>query len=265
MHDRIFNFNAGPAVLPEPVLEQAQDELLSYKKSGISVMEMSHRSKEFEAIVTHAEESVRKLLKVPESHAVLFLHGGATLQFVMAPMNLYQEGHPVDVLHTGVWTQKAIGELKTFAKYRIAASTEKENFSRLPTKEEMMFSPEASYVHICSNNTVVGTQWKEFPNTGGVPFVADMSSDILSRKIDVKRFGLIFAGAQKNIGPSGLALAIVDKKLAERCKETVPLLLQYRVQIKNKSLYNTPSTFGIYMVGLVMDWIDKQGGGCRTR
>lgn len=259
-YGRIFNFSAGPAVLPEPVLEKAREELLNFKASGMSVMEMSHRSKEFDGVIETAEANVREILNVPESHAILFLQGGATHQFAMVPLNLYQKGRPVDVLHTGVWTKKAIGELKILTEYNVAATTESENFSRLPLKEEINLNPNASYVHICSNNTVVGTQYKNFPETGEVPLVADMSSDIVSRRIDVSKFGVIFAGAQKNIGPSGLALVIVDKKLAERCPETVPNFFQYRHHIKNDSRYNTPPTFGIYMVGLVMEWLKEQGG-----
>lgn len=259
-YDRIYNFSAGPAVLPEPVLEIARDELLNFKGSGMSVMEMSHRSKEFDAVIEGAEKSIREILGVPETHAVLFMQGGATHQFAMIPMNIYQKGHPVDVIHTGVWTKKAISELKILTEYNIAATTESENFSRLPLPEEIKLNPQASYVHICSNNTVTGTQYKTFPETGRVPLVADMSSDIVSRPIDVAKFGIIFAGAQKNIGPSGLALVIIDKELAERCPNTVPNFFQYRHHIQNESRFNTPPTFGIYMVGLVMDWLKQQGG-----
>jgi phosphoserine aminotransferase len=191
---------------------------------------------------------------------VLFLQGGASHQFAMVPLNLYQQGKPVDVINTDVWTQKAIGELKVFASHQVAGSTEGEKFSRLPSKNEIKLNPNASYVHICSNNTIAGTQYKSFPETGAVPLVADMSSDILSRRVDVARFGLIFAGAQKNIGPAGLALVIVDKKLAERCPKTVPIFFQYRTHIAEGSRYNTPPTFGIYMVGLVADWLQQQGG-----
>ncbi len=259
-YDRIFNFSAGPAVLPETVLEKAREEMLNFKGSGMSIMEMSHRGKEFDAVIEHAEAGIRRILNVPESHAILFLQGGASHQFAMVPLNLYQQGKPVDVINTDVWTQKAIGELKVFAQHQIAASTESEKFSRLPSKNEIKLNPNASYLHICSNNTIAGTQYKSFPETGAVPLVADMSSDILSRRIDVARFGLIFAGAQKNIGPAGLALVIVDKKLAERCPKTVPTFFQYRTHIAEGSRYNTPPTFGIYMVGLVADWLEKQGG-----
>jgi len=260
MTDRIFNFSAGPATLPLPVLEKAQKELLNYNGTGMSVMEMSHRCKEFDAILDHAREGVKKHLNVPEDYEVLFLQGGASLQFAMVPLNLYIPGKPVDMINTGAWTKKAFGEVKKLTEWNLAASTEEENFSRLPTAEEIKLDPNASYVHLCSNNTIFGTQFKEFPKTGDVPLVADMSSDIFSRRIDVSQFGLIFAGAQKNIGPSGLAVVIIRKDLAERADEKIATMLQFRTHIKEGSRYNTPPTFGIYMVGLVMDWLESQGG-----
>lgn len=260
MYNRIFNFSAGPAVLPEPVLERARDEMLNYQLSGMSVMEMSHRSKEFEKIIAHAEQGLRKIMGIPADYEVLFLQGGASFQFAMVPINLYIPGKPVDVLHTGVWTKKAIDELKKLTEFKIIASSEKENFKRIPRLSEIKVHSDASYVHMASNNTIYGTQWQEFPETGGIPLVADMSSDILSRRLDVSRFGLIFAGAQKNIGPSGVTLVIIRKDLAERCKPEIATMLQYRVHIKEKSLYNTPPTFAIYIAALVMDWIDQEGG-----
>jgi phosphoserine aminotransferase len=257
---RAFNFNAGPGALPLPVLERIREELLDWHGSGMSVMEMSHRSPEFESINATAEQKLRSLLGIPEEYAVVFLQGGGSLQFTMAPMNLCLPGKPVDVLHTGSWTAKAIGELKKGVLHHIAASTEKEKFARLPRKDEMHFSPEASYVHICSNNTIEGTQWTNFPETGTVPLVADMSSDIASRPIDVRRFGLIFAGAQKNLGPSGVTVVIIRKDLAERADKNLPTLLQYRTHIKEKSLYHTPPTFAVYVMGLVLEWIEAAGG-----
>jgi phosphoserine aminotransferase len=188
------------------------------------------------------------------------LQGGASLQFAMVPMNLYAPGKPVDMVHTGAWTAKAIEELKTLAEVRLAGSGEASKFTRLPAKHEIEFSPDASYVHICTNNTIEGTEWTEMPSTGGVPLIADMSSDINSRPIDVKHFGLIFAGAQKNLGPSGVTLVIVRRDLAERAGGKLAKILQYRTHIKERSLYNTPSTFGIYALGLVLDWLDSQGG-----
>jgi len=260
MSERIFNFSAGPAVLPVPVLERARDELLNWHERGLSVMEMSHRSKDFTEIIEHAEAGLRKHLGIPDDYVVLFLQGGASLQFSMVPMNLYLQGNPVDVIHTGAWTKKAITEIEKVAACTTAASTEAENFTRLPDAGEITLDENASYVHICSNNTIFGTQWRQFPDTGEVPLVADMSSDILSRPIDVSQFGLIFAGAQKNIGPSGVTLVIMRPELAQRVPKDRPTMLQYRTHIAKKSLFNTPPTFGIYMIGLVMDWIEGEGG-----
>jgi len=257
---RAFNFNAGPGALPLPVLERIREELLDWRGSGMSVMEMSHRSPEFESINATAEQKLRSLLGISDEYAVIFLQGGGSMQFTMAPMNLCLPGKPVDVLHTGTWTAKAIGELKKGVLHHIAASTEAEKFARLPRKEEMHFSPEASYVHICTNNTIEGTQWTTPPDTGAVPLVADMSSDIASHPVDVKKFGLIFAGAQKNLGPSGVTVVIVRRDLAERADKNLPTLLQYRTHIKEKSLYHTPPTFAVYVVGLVLEWIESEGG-----
>jgi phosphoserine aminotransferase len=255
---RVFNFNAGPAALPLPVLERIREELLDWRGSGMSVMEMSHRSPEFESISADAEARLRRLLAIPEDYAVIFVQGGGSLQFTMAPMNLCLPNKPVDVLHTGTWTAKALGELKKGVLHHIAASTESEKFARLPRREEMKFSPQASYVHLCTNNTIEGTQWNELPSTSA-PIVADMSSDIASRAVDVTKFGLIFAGAQKNLGPSGATVVIVRKDLAERAEANLPTLLQYRTHIKEKSLYHTPPTFAIYIIGLVLEWIESEG------
>ncbi|HXJ17086.1 MAG TPA: 3-phosphoserine/phosphohydroxythreonine transaminase [Candidatus Polarisedimenticolia bacterium] len=257
---RAFNFNPGPAALPLPVLERMRAELLDYRGTGMSVMELSHRSAEFEAINDKAEQGLRRVMGVPDDYAVLFLQGGGSLQFAMVPMNLYLPGKPVDVLHTGSWTSKAIGELKKLAEHRLAASTETEKFTRLPRKDEITLAPDASYVYVCTNNTIEGSQWNTLPETASVPLVADMSSDILSRPTDVRRFGLIFAGAQKNLGPSGVTVVIIRRDLAERANEKVAKILQYRTHIKDRSLYNTPPTFAIYAVGLVIDWIEAEGG-----
>ncbi len=257
---RALNFNAGPAALPLPVLERMRDELLDYGGTGMSVMEISHRSPEFEAINDKAEQGMRKAMGVPDDYAVLFLQGGASLQFAMAPMNLCLPGKPVDVLHTGAWTSKAIEEIKKTGECRLAASTEAEKFARLPRTEEIALAPDTSYVHICTNNTIEGTQWSDIPDTLGVPLVADMSSDILSRSREVRQYGLIFAGAQKNLGPSGVTVVIVRRDLAERANAKVPKILQYRTFIKERSLYNTPPTFGVYAMGLVLEWIEAQGG-----
>jgi len=257
---RAFNFNAGPAALPLPVLERIREELLDHHGSGMSVMEMSHRSPEFEAINDRAERGLRRLLAVPDDYAILFLQGGGSGQFATVPMNLYVPGKPVDVLHTGAWTAKAIEELKIIAQHRLAASTEAEKFTRVPRPSEIQVSPDASYVHICTNNTIEGTQWSAIPETGAVPLVADMSSDIASQPVDVRNFGLIFAGAQKNLGPSGVTIVIIRRDLAERGSNKIGKIFQYRTHIKEKSLYHTPPTFAVYIVGLMVDWIDSEGG-----
>ena len=257
---RVFNFNAGPAALPLPVLERIREEMLDWRGSGMSVMEMSHRSPEYESINATAEQKLRSLLGISDDYAVIFVQGGGSLQFSMVPMNLCLPEKPVDVLHTGAWTAKAIGELKKGFAHHIAASTESDKFARLPRPNEFNFSADASYVYLCTNNTIEGTQWTSMPNTGNAPLVADMSSDIASRPIDVKKFGLIFAGAQKNLGPSGVTIVILRKDLAERADKNHPTLLQYRTHIKEKSLYHTPPTFAVYVVGLVLEWIESLGG-----
>jgi len=256
---RAFNFNAGPAALPLPVLERIREELLDYRGTGMSVMELSHRSAEFEAINNAAEQNLRKLLAIPDDYAVIFVQGGGSMQFTMVPMNLCLPGKPVDVLHTGAWTAKAIGELKKGIPHHIAASTEAEMFTRVPRAEEIRLSTDSSYTYYCTNNTIEGTQYHSLPATVA-PLVADMSSDICSRPIDVSKFGLIFAGAQKNLGPSGVTVVIVRKDLAERADKNLPTVLQYRTQIKEKSLYNTPPTFAVYTLGLVTEWIAAEGG-----
>lgn len=257
---RVFNFNAGPSALPLPVLERVREELLDWHGSGMSVMEMSHRSPEFESINAAAEAGIRKHLGVSDDYAVVFLQGGGSLQFSMVPMNLCLPDKPVDVLHTGGWTAKALGELKKGVPHRLAASTEAQKFIRIPQPEEISLDPDASYVYLCSNNTIEGTQWSAFPETAAVPLAADMSSDILSRRLEVNKFGLIFAGAQKNLGPAGVTVVIVRKDLAERADKNLPTLLQYRTHIKAKSLYQTPPTFAIYVLGLVLDWVEAEGG-----
>jgi phosphoserine aminotransferase len=257
---RASNFNAGPAALPLPVLERVREELLDYRGTGMSVMEMSHRSAEFEEIIARAEATLRRLMAIPDDYAVLFLQGGGSMQFTMVPMNLFVPEKPVDMLHTGSWTAKAIGELKKGTPFRLAASTEADKFTRVPRNDEISFDRNASYVYMCTNNTIEGTQWHTLPETGDVPLVADMSSDILSRPMDTRRFGLIFAGAQKNLGPSGVTLVIVRRDLAERADKNLPTLLQYRTFIKERSLYNTPPTFAVYIAGLVMEWIEAEGG-----
>ena len=257
---RVFNFNAGPSALPLSVLERVRQELLDWRGSGMSVMEMSHRSPEFESINTAAEAGLRKHLAIPDEYAVIFLQGGGSTQFTLAPMNLCLPNKPVDLLHTGTWTAKALTELKKGIPHKIAATTEPVKFTRVPRKDEISLSPDASYVHMCTNNTIEGTQYHSLPETGELPLVADMSSDIASRPLDIGKFGLIFAGAQKNLGPSGATVVIVRKDLAERADKNLPTIFQYRTHIKEKSLYHTPPAFAIYIIGLMMEWIDSLGG-----
>jgi len=257
---RAYNFSGGPATLPLAVLEKVRDELLDYRGTGMSVMEMSHRSPEYEEINSRAEQLLRRLMAIPEEYAVIFLQGGGSMQFTMMPLNLHLDGKPVDVLHTGMWTAKAIAELKKSAPYRIAATSEPEKFTRVPRVNEIDLASDASYVYMCSNNTIEGTQWRTMPRTGDVPLVADMSSDILSRQMNVRQFGAIFAGAQKNLGQSGATVVIIRKDLAERADPKLPSLLQYRTEIKEHSLFHTPPTFAVYVLGLMLEWIEGEGG-----
>jgi phosphoserine aminotransferase len=256
---RVINFNAGPAAIPDAVLEKAKSELLEMSGTGMSIMEMSHRSKQFEDVIAQAELGIRRLLGVPEDYAVLFLQGGASLQFAMVPMNLRRPGKSADYVDTGSWASKAIGEAKILGPVNVAWSGKKDNYARIPSPDELTLKPDAEYVHVCSNETINGIQWPQFPKTHA-PLFADMSSDILSRAIDVRQFALIYAGAQKNIGPSGLAVVIMQKDLAERAPENVPVILRYSTHIKESSLYNTPNTWGVYMVKLTCDWLESQGG-----
>jgi phosphoserine aminotransferase len=257
---RAYNFSGGPATLPLAVLEKVRDELLDYRGTGMSVMEMSHRSPEYKEINSRAEQLLRRLMAIPEEYAVIFLQGGGSMQFTMMPLNLHVDGKPVDVLHTGMWTAKAIAELKKSAPYRIAATSEPEKFTRVPRVNEIDLASDASYVYMCSNNTIEGTQWRTIPRTGDVPLVADMSSDILSRQMNVRQFGAIFAGAQKNLGQSGATVVIIRKDLAERADPKLPSLLQYRTEIKEHSLFHTPPTFAVYVLGLMLEWLEGEGG-----
>ena len=259
-YNRSYNFSPGPAAIPLEALEQARDELLNYKQSGMSVMEMSHRSKEFLSIIEEAEDNIRALLGITNDYSVIFLQGGASFQFCMVPMNLVGPDQMVDVIQTGSWTKKASKEIEKICKLHIAGSTEKENFMRIPKQEELNFSENPAYIHIASNNTIMGTQTKVFPETNEIPLVADMSSDILSRVLDISKFGLIFAGSQKNLGPAGICLVIIRNDLVGRSSSELPIFLQYKSHIDAKSLYNTPPTFSIYMLNLVTKWIKSQGG-----
>jgi phosphoserine aminotransferase len=257
---RIFNFAAGPAVMPLQVLEEAQRDLLALPGAGMSVMEMSHRSKAFEDIMHRAMDSMRQLAGIPANYRIMFLQGGASLQFSMVPLNLLSEGFVADYIDTGSWTQKAIKEARRVGQVNVAATGRNEQYSRIPDAGDFRLTPGAAYVYITSNNTIEGTQWHSLPNVGKAPLVSDASSDIFSRPLEVSRHGLIFAGAQKNLGPSGVTVVIIREDLLERSSENLHTMLNYRVQSENDSLYNTPNTFGIYMLGLTMKWLRSQGG-----
>jgi phosphoserine aminotransferase len=260
MTERVFNFGAGPAVLPEPVLAEAQRDLYALPGVGMSVLEISHRSKTFEEILGGCEADLRRLANVPASYHVLFLQGGATLQFSMVPMNLLPSGGSADYVVTGAWGKKAVKEAQKVGGVRVLAPTETENFDRVPRADELGLDPSAAYVHFTSNETIHGVEWPAPPDAGEVPLVCDASSDILSRPIDVARHALIYAGAQKNLGPSGVTLVIVRDDLLGRGPKTLPVMLDYGAQAKEKSLYNTPPVFGIYIMRLTMKWLVEQGG-----
>jgi phosphoserine aminotransferase len=258
---RVMNFNAGPAALPLAALERAQAELLDLGGTGMSVMEHSHRGKAYEAVHNEAINLTRELLAVPENYNILLLQGGASQQFAVVPMNLLPADKSADYVLTGAWSQKAYKEGKTIGKVRVAATTEKDGkFGRIPAASEINFDANAAYAHITSNNTIFGTQWHDFPNSGNVPLIADMSSDIAWKPIDVSKFGLIYAGAQKNLGPSGLVLVIVRKDLVEGGRKDIPSIFQYRTHVENNSLYNTPPTFSVYVLRNVLDDLKKNGG-----
>lgn len=260
MTERIFNFSAGPAVLPVPVLEEAQRDLLSLPGVGMSVMEISHRSKTFDAILGSAESGIRELLSIPDNYRILFLQGGASLQFSMIPMNFLPADGSADYILTGSWGKKALKEAKRAGNANVAATMADGGFTRVPNNDELSLNPGAAYVHITSNETIEGVQWKSEPETGSVPLVCDASSDILSRAIPVDKYGLIYAGAQKNIGPSGVTLVIVRDDLLQRIPEGLHTMLDYRTHVENNSLYNTPNTWGIYIISLVCKWIKEKGG-----
>ena len=257
---RIFNFSAGPAVLPEAVLRQAADEMLDWHGSGMSVMEMSHRGKEFIAIADAAEADLRELMGIPASYKVLFLQGGATLQFAMVPMNLLRGRASADYVNTGEWSKKAIKEARAYCKVNVAASSEDSNFTCVPDRASWKLDPQAAYVHLCTNETIGGVEYHFVPDTGDVPIVADMSSHILSRPVDVSRYGLIYAGAQKNIGPAGLTIVIVREDLIGETVKGTPSMLDYKVHADAQSMSNTPPTYAVYIAGLVFKWLKDQGG-----
>jgi phosphoserine aminotransferase len=257
---RVFNFSAGPAMLPEAVLEQAQNEMLDWQGSGMSVMEMSHRGKEFMSIAEQAEADLRQLMAVPDNYKVMFLQGGASSQFAMVPMNLTHDNKKFDYVNTGSWSKKAIAEAKRYAEVNLAASTEESKFTTTPSQSELNLSGDAAYVHYTPNETIQGVEFPYVPETGGVPLVADFSSTILSRPIDVSKYGIIYAGAQKNIGPAGLTLVIVREDLIGEAIDGTPVMFQYSTHSEGGSMYNTPPTYGWYLAGLVFKWLLGKGG-----
>ncbi len=260
---RVYNFSAGPAVLPESVLKKAAEEMLDYKGCGMSVMELSHRGKEFKEIFQNAEEGLRQVLNIPQNYKVLFLQGGASLQFAMVPLNLAGKNKKADYVNTGQWTKKAIKEAKKYIDLNVVASSQEDNFTLIPKLDANNFSKDADYFYIATNNTIYGTAYQQIPETGDIPLVADMSSNILSEPIDVSKFGLIFAGAQKNIGPAGLTIVIIREDLVNGVADNVATLLDYKTYVEAGSMYNTPPCYSIYIAGLVFEWI-KQGGGLKA-
>jgi phosphoserine aminotransferase len=258
--DRVYNFSSGPAVLPVPVLEEIQRDLIALPSVGMSILEISHRSAAFEAILAQAEADVRTIGALPANYKVLFLQGGASTQFSMVPMNLLTAGATADYIDGGSWAAKAIKEAKKVGAVNVAASTKAQNYSRVPTQEELRLTPGAAYVHMTSNNTIEGTEYKTLPEVGDVPLVSDTSSDMFSRPFDVAKHALIYSGAQKNLGPSGVTLVIIREDLLSRSQPSLPTMLNYAVQAENGSMYNTPPTFAVYTLGLVMKWLIAQGG-----
>jgi phosphoserine aminotransferase len=256
---RVYNFGAGPAALPAPVLEKAQAEMLDFGGTGMSIMEMSHRSKTYQAVIDAAEAGIRRIMGVPEDYAVLFLPGGASQQFALAPLNLSRPGQSVNIVHTGSWAAKALAEAKIVGKTAVIWDGKDANYMAIPAPNEIHETPDAAYVHITSNETIGGIQFRQFPKTSA-PLVADMSSDIMSRRLKVADFGMIYAGAQKNLGPSGLALVIIRRDLLEICPETVNKFFRYRTHAAEGSMYNTPNTWAIYLLKLVCEWAEGLGG-----
>lgn len=260
MENRIYNFSAGPAILPVDVLKEVKEDLISYKGTGMSVMEMSHRSKTFDDIIKTAERDLRELLAISDDYSVLFLQGGATLQFSMVPLNLMPPKNKADYIITGSWAKKAAKEAKRVGTVNVVASTEADNFTHLPKQDELKLDADASYVHFTSNNTIFGTQYHTEPEVGNVPLVCDASSDMLHKKIDINKYGLIYAGAQKNMGPAGCTVVIVRKNLLERCSDELHTYVNYQTHAGKDSLYNTPPSFAVYIIGLVFKWLKGLGG-----
>jgi phosphoserine aminotransferase len=259
MPERVFNFSPGPATLPYEVLQQAGKDVVNFKNTGIGLIETSHRSKEFMAVIDEAEALLRELMGIPDNYKVLFLQGGASSQFFMVPMNLLATGKKASYLNTGTWSKKAIKEAQLFGNVDIAFSSEEVNFNRVPTQNEYVTAADAEYLYFVSNNTIYGTQFQEMPKSEKM-LISDMSSDILSRKIDVSKFGLIFAGAQKNLGPAGVTLVVIREDLLDRAPENTPTMLKYKTHADKGSMFNTPPTFPIYIVAEVLKWLKAQGG-----
>jgi len=257
---RIYNFSAGPSMLPVGVLEKAAADMLDYASSGMSVMEMSHRSKVFDKIIKETETKLREIMNIPDNYKVLFLQGGATLQFAMVPLNLLVKNKKADYVVSGSFSGKAYKEAQKFGQINLAATSKEDNFNHIPKQDELKLDPEADYVHICQNNTIYGTTFKYIPETGNVPLVSDMSSCILSEPVDVSKYALIYAGAQKNMGPAGLTVVIIREDLAGEPQPNTPVMLNYSEMIKNDSMYNTPPTYAIYILDLVLDWVKEMGG-----
>jgi phosphoserine aminotransferase len=260
MDKRIYNFSAGPAILPEEVLKEAQNDLYMLPGVGMSILEISHRSKTFDKIIFDAKEDLKKLMGLNDDYELLFLQGGASLQFSMVPLNLMPPANKADYIVTGAWSKKAVKEAKRVGAVNIAATTEEGNFKRIPKQEELKLDPDAAYVHYTSNNTIFGTEWNWEPKVGNVPLVCDMSSDMLARPRDFKNYALIYAGAQKNMGPSGVTFVVIRKDMAARSQDSLHTMLNYKIHVENASLYNTPSVFGIYIINLVAKWLLKLGG-----
>ncbi len=256
---RVYNFAAGPAIMPETVLQKAADEMLDYKGTGMSIMEMSHRSKTYQSVIDDTEERLRRLMNIPDNYTVLFLQGGASQQFAMIPMNLMNGYKSSDYVNTGNWSKRAINEAKLFGNVNVVASSEDKGFSYIP--EDYNLSSQCDYVHITTNNTIEGTRYINFPHTGDIPLVADMSSNILSEYTDVKNFGLIYAGAQKNLGPAGVTIVIIRNDLLNKYSENTPIIFRFETHAKSKSLYNTPPCYSIYIMGLVFEWLEVEIGG----
>jgi phosphoserine aminotransferase len=257
---RVFNFSAGPAMLPLEVLEKAASEMTDFGGTGESVMEMSHRSKEYQAIIDSVEANLREIMAIPDNYKVLFLQGGASSQFAMIPLNLMNGSGKADFVITGQWANKAYQEASRYGTCNAVASSKDKTFSYIPKLDSSKFTPDADYFHICLNNTIYGTKWATLPETGNVPLIADASSCILSEPIDVSKFGLIYAGAQKNMGPAGLTVVIVRDDLIGKARDITPTMFNYQIHAENGSMYNTPPTYGIYILGLVLDWVKAKGG-----